>query len=189
LFAEGVSLISKAIELAPKEYLYYRAYWFFYNRSYEMSIKDLEELYTVHKAAYVTTPGGELEMRLLLAMAYAHTGDVEKGKSWILNLMDKYKERPHLKGIYDHFCLGLLYYKNNQLELAEAEFQKQLGVDDAFADTYYYLGLINQKKSNKVMADEYFGQALARMNKEHGGYSANLFTEFNTYKEDIQKML
>jgi len=189
LLAEGVNLISKAIELEPQNYLYYRAYWYFYNRSYDLCIRDLEELYAVYKASYVTTPGGELEMRLILAMAYAQTGNVPKGINWILNLMDKYKELPHLKGLYDHFCLGVLYYKNTQFDLAESEFEKQLIIDDNFADTYYYLGLTKEKESKNTLAEEYFKQALARMNGENGGYSMNIFTEFNTHKEDVEKVL
>ncbi len=188
LFAEGVSLINKAIELEPQNYLFYRAYWYFYNRSYDFCIKDLEELYTVHKVPYVTTPGGELEMRILLAMGHAQTGNVSKGISWMLNLMDRYKKQPNLKGLFDHFCLGVLYFKNNQFDLAKSEFEKQLIVDDDFADTYYYLGLINAK-NNKTLAKEYFSQALKKMNKEDGGYSVNIFTEFNTHKEDVRKML
>ena len=122
LLAEGVSLINKAIELEPQNYLYYRAYWYFYNRSYDFCIKDLEELYTVHKAFYTTTPSGELEMRVLLAMAYAQTGNIPKGIDWMLHLMDSYQEQPFLKGYYDHFCLGLLYFLDNQYDLALTEF-------------------------------------------------------------------
>ncbi len=189
LFAEGVSLINKAIELEPQNYLYYRAYWYFYNRSYDHCIKDLEALYTTHKISYCATPSGELEMRLLLAMAYANSGKVSKGISWLQHLMDVYKKEPHLKGVYDHFCLGVLYYKNNQLDLAETEFEKQLIVDANFSHTYYYLGLIKEKKSDHTLAKEYFRQALAKINGKNGGYGINIFEEFNISKGDIEKML
>lgn len=189
LFAEGVSLINKAIELDPKNYLFYRAYWYFYYRSYELSIRDIEDLYTNHKTTFTTTPGGELEMRLLLAMAHAHTGNVQRGIDWIINMMDSFKDQPHLKGIYDHFCLGVLYFKNKQYDLAEAEFEKQLEIDSKFADTYYYLGLLKEKESNRKMANDYFKQSLDKMEGLNGGYSANIFTEFNTYKEDLEKKL
>lgn len=189
LYAEGVSLINKAIELEPKNYLYYRAYWFFYSRSYEYCIRDLEELYTVYQASYTTTPSGELEMRLLLAMAYAQSGEVAKGIEWILHLMDSYKDKLELKGYYDHFCLGVLYYMNNQFDLAEAQFEKQLTIDDGFADTYYYLGLTKEKVADKASATNYFQQALAKFNGKNGGYSVNFFTEFNTSREDVEKRL
>ena len=189
LFAEGVSLINKAIELEPQNYLYYRAYWYFYNRSYDLCIRDLEELYTVYKASNTTTPGGEMEMRLLLAMAYAHSGNVLNGIYWVLDLMDSYKDQSFLKGNYDHFCLGVLYFKNNQFDLAESEFEKQLIVNDDFVDTYYYLGLIKEKEFKSTLAEGYFKQALAKLKNNNGGYSINIFTEFNTNKEDIEKML
>lgn len=189
MLAEGVRLINKAIELEPKNYLFYRAYWFFYNRSYELCIKDLEELYATHQISFCTTPGGELEMRLLLAMAYAHTGSKRKGIYWIKSLMAKYEKQPHLKGLYDHFCLGVLYYINKQIDLAEAEFEKQIVLDQNFADAYYYLGLINRQKANETEAKQYFDQALSKMKRKDGGYSINIFTEFNTYLEDIEKML
>ena len=189
LFAEGVSLINKAIELEPQNYLYYRAYWYFYNRSYNYCIRDLEALYIVHKDFYTAIPSGELEMRLLLGMAYAQSGKVSKGINWVLHLMDTYKHQPHLKGLYDHFCLGILYYQNNQFDLAKAEFEKQLIVQKNFADTYYYLGLIKEKEAKHTAAQGYFKQALARMNREHGGYSLNFFTEFNTTKEDVERKI
>jgi len=189
LFAEGVSLINKAIELEPQNYLDYRAYWYFYNRSYDFCISDLESLYTTYKASYVNTPGGDLEMRLLLAMAYAHSGKVSKGISCVQNLMESYKDKLYLKGNYDHFCLGILYYKNNQFDLAEAEFEKQIIVDDKFADTFYYIGLIKEKQSKPSLAKSNFRQSLERFKGKNGGYSVNIFTEFNMGIADVEKKI
>jgi len=189
LLAEGIGLINKAVELEPQNYLYYRAYWYFYNRSYEYCIRDLEELYSKYKTSYSSTPGGEMEMRLLLAMAHALTGNVSKGISWIQNLMEVYEQKPHLKGNFDHFVLGVLYYTNNHLELAQAEFEKQIQVDENLADTYYYLGLIKEKTSESELAQEYFTKALSKVNREDGGYSANLFVEFNTFQRDVEEKL
>lgn len=189
MFAEGVSLINKAIELEPRNYLYYRAYWYFYNRSYEYAIKDLEALYVTHQSTYNTTPGGELEMRLILAMAYAQSGNVPKGIEWIKDLMGKYQNQPHLKGVFDHFCLGVLYYHNKQLNLAKAELDKQLEVDDKFADTYYYLGLIYEQLSDQNLANQNFREALSKMNRENGGYSMNIFEAFNVSIKDVEEKL
>ena len=187
LFAEGVKLINKAIELEPQHYLYYRAYWYFYNRSFDLCIKDLEELYTHYNPPYTSTPGGELEMRLLLGMAHAQTGNLTKGINWVLHLMNAYKDQPHLKGYYDHFCLGVLYFKNGQLTFALDEFEKQLTVDENFADTYYYLGLIKKKEGDHELADSYFQEALNKFKGSEDGYSINIFTAFNTYQEDIEE--
>jgi len=189
LFAEGVQLINQAIKLEPQNYLDYRAYWYYYNYSYENCMKDLEELYSVHNASYVSTPGGELEMRILLALSYAHMGSLSKGIFWMTDLMKEYEIQPHLKGPYDHFCFGMLYYMNDQLNMAEAELLKQLEIDDDFADTYYYLGLIEMRRSNDEVAKAYFQRALSKMEGLDDGYSLNLFTEFNTSSNDVKRML
>lgn len=189
LLAEGISLINKAIELEPQNYLYYRAYWYFYNRNYDLCIRDLEELYTVHQASYVTNPSGELEMRLLLAMAYGHKGHPEKGIPWIQNLLDRYTDQPKLKGYYDHYCLGVLLYMNKQFDLAEKEFQNQLLNDNNFADTFYYVGLLEENKGDAISAKKSFEKALAKMKGQDNGYSVNLFTEFNLNVKDIESKI
>ncbi len=189
LLSEGLWLINKAIELEPNKYLYYRAYWYFYNRSYDNCIKDLEELYTIYNPTYRSTPGGELEMRLLLGISYTYKNNPAKGIKWVQDLMEDYKEQPHLKGLYDHYCLGILYFNNQQYDLAKTEFEKQTSVDDNFADTYYYLGLISQKREENGVAKRFFQIALEKMNGLTGGYSTNLFTEMNIYKKDIELAL
>ncbi|MBX2814617.1 MAG: hypothetical protein KTR24_01410 [Saprospiraceae bacterium] len=189
LLAEGVSLINKAIDLEPKNYLYYRAYWYFYNRSYAHCIEDLEELYTVHHESFTNTPGGEMEMRMILAMAYAQSGEVEKGIEWAQHLMDTYKEQPHLKGQYDHHILGVLYYLNNRPLMAAAQLEKQLEVNARLADTHYYLGLINRENTNSTLAQLHFKKAWAKLQGEGGGHSPNIFEGFNVSAQDIEGML
>lgn len=189
LLAEGVSLINKAIELEPQNYLYYRAYWYFYNRSYRHCVNDLEELYTAHNTLYNATPSGELEMRLLLAMAYAHTGEVPKAISWVQNLLDLYEKQPGLQGYYDYYCLGVLYYLNHQPALAQTAFAKQLTINAQFAGTYYYLGLLKEQEKEDTQAQEYFQQALAMIKGENGGYSPNFFTEWNVDREEVERKL
>ena len=189
LVAEGVSLINEAIDLEPKNYLYYRAYWYFYNRSYALCIRDLEELYVTHKKSYTTTPGGEMEMRLILAMAYAQTGNVSKGIDWIQQLMESYKDLPHLKGLYDHYCLGVLYYHDAMYTAAIAEFQKQILFNPHFADSYYWMGLISEKRGQESEAEGYFREALVKMKSRDEGYSINIFDGFNVFKEDVEQLL
>jgi len=189
LFAEGLLLINKAITLEPQNYLFYRAYYYFYNRSYDLCINDLEELYNQHQASYVTNPGGELEMRILLALSHAYEGQLEKGIDWMLNLMERYKKQPNLIGLFDHYCLGMLYFKNAQYDLAQLHFNKQLTVDSDFADTYYYLGMLSEMNSKRAKANEYFKKAWDKMNRKNGGYSTSFFTEFNTDKASVKMKL
>jgi len=187
LFAEGISLINKAIELEPQHYLYYRAYYYYHYKSYDLCIKDLEILYTQHEVSFVTTPGGGLEMRILLALSYAHTNRVKEGLKWMQNLMTNYTTQPHLIGFYDHFCLGVLFYKDKQFELALEEFNKQLLVNDDFIDTYYYLGLIEELNAKKESAIHYFQLALEKMS--NGGYATHLFPVFMITEEIVENKL
>lgn len=189
LLAEGVGLINKAIDIEPHNYLDYRAYWYFYNRSYPYCIKDLEELYSVHQTSYASTPGGEMEMRLLLAMAHAQSGDVDKGIYWAKNLQESYEDGTVLKGRFDHHVLGMLYFMNDQLDLAQDEFNQQIVFDEHFADAYYYQGLIQEKQSNPDLAKAYFQKALDKINRKNGGYSSNIFEGFNVFETDIKKEL
>ncbi len=189
LLADGITLINKAIELEPQNYLYYRAYWYFYNRSYNQCISDLEELYTVHQVSYATTPSSELEMRLLLAMAHAFTGNPDKGVRWVENLIEGYEGREHLIGNYDFYVLGLLYYKNNQYDEAQIELEKQITLNSTFADAYYYLGLIKIEKGRNDEAMSHFTHAYELLKGADGGYSLNFFTEFNIDIGDLEEKL
>lgn len=187
LFADGIKLINKAIELEPENYLHYRAYWYFYNRSYKMCASDLDRLYGKHQVSYISTPGGELEMRLLLGMSLARIGELTKGIEWVEHLMNIYKERPNLKGFYDHYVLGFLYYENGDLAKAKKELEKQIEVEPKFADTYYYLGLIERQGGDEALARRHFNQAKERMKRNGGGYSANLFADFNLFLKDVER--
>jgi len=189
LFSQGTSLINKAIELEPENYLYYRAYWYFYNRSYSLSIQDLEELYSIHKVNYVTNPSGELEMRNLLGMAYALTGKPDKGVAWSEDLIASYNDQPHLLGDYDYHIAGILYYMDGQYLKAETALLKQIEIDDGFADAHYYLGKTYLKRNKHDEAMIAFANAKSRLQGNAGGYSVNFFTEFNVRLSDVEKVL
>ncbi len=188
-YAEGLTLINKAIELEPANYLFYRAYWYFYNYNFQACIQDLESLYQVHQAHYVTTPGGELEMRLLLAMAYALEGSVDKGIHIIEQLMVLYEQEANLKGLYDHYCLGLLYFQKKDYVQAYQHFERQLSYDEKFADNYFYLGRIHQAQGNIDQARKYYQASLERKKGKHGGYNRAIFATYNISTFDIEEQL
>jgi len=94
-----------------------------------------------------------------------------------------------LKGLYDHYCFGILYFEKKQYELAFKEFEKQLDVNKDFADTYYYLGMIKEKDTQYNLAKEYYKQALDKIARINGGYSTNLFTEFSIDKNIVKNKM
>ncbi len=54
------------------------------------------------------------------------------------------------------FQLGLLYYNNNQLDKAKAEFERAVELDPNYSNARYFLGLIYDKQGNKNLAIEQF---------------------------------
>ena len=87
---EGLQILNKAIELEPKEYLCYRAYWHWQYQNYKLCIQDLETYYSLPRAYIQFTPGGDKDMRIILGLAYAKHGDFKKGIRTIQNCMDSY---------------------------------------------------------------------------------------------------
>jgi hypothetical protein len=80
--------------------------------SYARCIADLERYYYTFYQGLDFTPGGEAEMRILLGLAYANTGSVDKGIEMITNYLVS-DEAQGFIGAYDYFVLGALYYQNN----------------------------------------------------------------------------
>lgn len=175
LLHEAMQLLNKAVELDPKSYyLCYRAYWYFSHQSYEMCIRDLEQYYFEYQQPIEFTPGGDMEMRLLLGLSHARLGDLEKGIKTISDCIKSYESEDYL-GIYDYYILGSLYYENGQFEEATAAFEKQITVNPNFADTYYYLGQTKKRDTKNAEAQELFQAAKARFQGQNSGYTRNIW--------------
>ncbi len=125
LLSEGIQLLNKAIELDPRSYLCYRAYWYFSHLSYAHCIADLERYYSAMEGQMAFTPGGDMEMRLLLAVSYAKTGDLDRGINTILQCIGSYELESHI-GLYDHYILGVLYYENGDMQKAAEALENQI---------------------------------------------------------------
>ena len=59
------------------------------------------------------------------------------------------------------FQLGLLYYQNNNLNQAQAEFERALYLNPSYSNARYFLGLVYDRKGNTKGAVEQFQQVLA----------------------------
>jgi len=154
LIVEGLKLLDKAVELEPRYNLTYRAYWHFQNRNYKLCVRDLEHYYQLPNAfIYELSPGGDKDMRILLAMSYAKLGDIEKGIKTIEDCIKSYKREIDF-GLTDYHTLGMLYVKNKQYEKALEAFDKQLKITEDYPDSYYYIGLaykaLNKPEEAKV---------------------------------------
>lgn len=76
------------------------------------------------------------------------------------------------------FQLGLLYYQNNNLDQAQAEFERTVSLDANYSNARYFLGLIYDKKGDKKNAMAQFEKVYA-MNPEN--------QEIKKIMENLQK--
>jgi len=95
-----------------------------------------------------------------LAMIYQREGKVKEA---ISKLEETKLIVPLDKGLA--FQLGLLYYNDNQLEKAKAEFLRAISIDENYSNARYFLGLIYDKEGKKDLAIEQF-EKIEKLNPE-----------------------
>ena len=183
---EGLQILNKAIALDSVGYLWYRASWYFDYKNYELCIKDLETYYALPNSYQQSTPGGEKDMRIILGLAYAKTGNYKKGIETIESCIKSYKKEYEI-GFADYHSLGILYLHNEQLDKAIEAFQKQLSIYENFADTYYFLGLAYKKKGMIEESSIQFNTALTKFSMVDNYRNPN--AGFRVYLSDIEEEL
>lgn len=189
LLSEGMALLNKAIEIAPKEYLFYRAFWYFQHGSYDACIADLEKHYSELDGPMMFNPPGNMEMRIILGMSYALIEEFERGIEVINDCFLDYTGKEYLIGFYDYHVLGVLHYLNGNTTEAMNAFQKQLELKGNFADTYYYIGLIKKQLNETNASNDYFKKCLQLMDGENEGFSINIFSDFNISRDLVASQL
>lgn len=170
----GMRLLNKAVELDPLSYLTYRAYWFFQHKSFAYCRADLERFYAMEDAYQQNTPGGALDMRIVLGITHAHTGDVSKAIELVNAVINAYPSEDYA-GPYDFHTQGVLYLKNRQYAEAKVSLLKSINRNEQFADTYYYLALVAEESGRREEATNYLNEALLRYAGEKNGYSGYPF--------------
>ncbi len=170
----GMRLLNKAVELDPLSYLTYRAYWFFQHKSFAYCRADLERFYAMAGSYQQNTPGGALDMRIVLGITRAHTGDVKKAIELTNAVINAYPSEDYA-GPYDFHTLGVLYWKNAQYAEAKASLLKSIKRNEQFADTYYYLALVAEVSGGRQEAANYLNEALLRYAGEKNGYTGYPF--------------
>lgn len=183
---KGLEILNEAIRLKPLDYLCYRAYWYWQYRNYKLCIQDLEAYYNMPKAFIQFTPGGEKDMRIILGLAYAKTGDLKKGIETIKKCINSYNSEDDF-GFADYHSLGVLYVKDKQYDNGINTLEKQLLINEDIADTYYYLGLAHLRKNNKVKALKYFEKGLMKL-KDEGRYR-NTNAGYFVYSSDFEEAI
>lgn len=183
---EGLELLNMAVALKPERHLTYRAYWYFQNRNYKKCIEDLERYYALPNSyKNELTPGGDKDMRLLLAMSYAKLGQVKKGITIVEKCLLSYKEIDF--GLLDYYVLGLLYVKNKEYNNAIKAFKNQLKINDKYVDTYYYLGMAYKEIGETQKAKKVLQKALLLYKDVYR--IKNGYLCFKVYKLDVETAL
>ncbi len=187
MLTRGMTLLNNAVELDPLSYLCYRAYWYFQHKSYAYCSADLERYYAMEGAYTQNTPGGALDMRIVLGINYAHLGANDKAIEQVRMVITSYPTEDHA-GPYDFHTLGVLYLNNGQYEEAREALRKSIQRNEQFADTWYYLAELAIQTGDLKVAKEYLAEALIRYEGEKNGYTGYPFC-FPVSKEMAENRL
>lgn len=192
MLAEGVRLISKAIDIKPLDHLCYRAYWYYSHDSYAACIRDLERYYYDLNGPLKFIPGGEIEMRMYLAMSYVAKGRADDGLRVAQESMAaQSKGAGGYVGQYDYYLLGYLYYLNGKIDESIAALSTQLEENKDFRDTYYLLAKCYEKKGERAKAKEYYQECLDRLDGTKRGYTrtdVGLNLDAETVRGEMQSL-
>lgn len=174
LLKDGMELLNKAVDLDPLSYLTYRAYWYFQHKSFEYCRIDLEKFYSMEGSYPKNTPGGALNMRIVLGINYAHLGSNRKAIEWVSETINSYPSEGYI-GPYDYHTLGVLYLNNGEYKEAKEALLKSIKRNEQFADSYYYLALIAEQSGDLKEALYYINESVLRFEGGKDGYSGYPF--------------
>lgn len=105
--------------------------------------------------------GDYADANLLLASIYEREGDLDKAIEKEKENKIMYAGAPGMP-----FRLGLLYYKNDQMDQAKMEFQEAVNLDKNYSNARYFLGLVLNKQGDKKAALEQF-EKIAELNPDN----------------------
>lgn len=174
LLNKGMQLLNKAVSLDALSYLPYRASWFFQHKSYAHCSADLERYYAMEGAFPQNTPGGGMDMRIILGITYAHQGSNQRAIEIVKETIDAYPSADYW-GPYDYHTLGVLYLRNEEYDQAKVAMLNSIKRNAQFADSYYYLALTAEQQGDLETAKYYINEAILRYQGEKNGYTGYPF--------------
>jgi tetratricopeptide (TPR) repeat protein len=148
-FITWKTLIDKAVEYDPKEYLGYRGwcrYQFF--RDYKGAIEDIEKLDSIVDYDIAYSQNGIYHLNVAKGLCYKAIGEPEKAIRIIKNQIIRNEEEQFV-GPYDYLHLGVLYLETNKLEEALDMFKKQ-SLENELAESHYYSALVFLKLNKQA---------------------------------------
>lgn len=182
-FATWKILIDKAVALDPKMHLGYRGWCKFqFLRDYKGAILDLEELKKYYPEDLGRSQNGDYHLDVVKAMSYSALGQKEKTVGIIERLL---ATRGYVKGMFDHYQLGVTYFELGRYDKALENFEKQ-SKEYNFAENIYF-----KSKVSKIRNKDYLDlKMLALKTYDEGKTMKDGYTHhFNkVYKQQIEEL-
>jgi tetratricopeptide (TPR) repeat protein len=136
-------LIDKAVEYDTVGYIGYRGgARFMFLRDYSGAIADIELLKTKVKDVG-SIYNGDYHLDCILALSYRGAGDTLKA----IEILQEHVLSDN-RGFYDCYHLGVMLFQTQRFVEAEQALRKQIDIFP-FAEVFYYLALIDKRRSNK----------------------------------------
>ncbi|WP_300690649.1 tetratricopeptide repeat protein [Chryseobacterium sp.] len=176
-------LIDKAVDLDPKLYLGYRGWCKFqFLRDYSGAIQDLEELKKYYPEDLGRSQNGDYNLDVVRAMSYSALGKKGKAARIIERLL---AARGYVKGMFDHYQLGVTYFEQGKYDKALENFEKQ-SKEYNFAENIYF-----KSKVSKIRNKDYLDlKTLALRTYDEGKTMKDIYTHhFNkVYRQQIEEL-
>ncbi len=182
-FATWKILIDKAVALDPKRHLGYRGWCKFqFLRDYKGAVLDLEELKKYYSEDLGRSQNGDYNLDVVKAMSYSALGQKEIAAGIIERLL---AARGYIKGMFDHYQLGVTYFELGRYDKALENFEKQSKEYD-FAENIYF-----KSKVSKIRNKDYLDlKTLALKTYDEGKTMKDGYTHhFNkVYRKQIEEL-
>jgi len=194
-FVNWKKYIDKAVELNPFRFLSIRGWCRFkFLRDYEGALDDLKKNDTLTKFASYNSGDGNYELHVIMALCERELGNnVAALKYFAIGIDSVIAKRGNsAAGLYSYVHLAVTKMRMKDYEGAMNALEKQNGVYDKYAETYYYMGCINIITGKKKLAKENFLHARELIMNPKGKYHFfDIYCEMHdaVYIADIDKRL
>lgn len=155
-FATWRKWMDEAVRLEPRNYLFNRGWCMFkFLRDYTNALQDIMEYEQLTGGQHSTSTDGVYDSRVVKAICMRETGDV-KGAIAVFQQYFTDKKTP---GLYDYLHSGVTRMKANDLKGALQDFRKETTIYRELADTYFYIGLVQEQLGQSAAARQSFQKA------------------------------
>lgn len=176
-------LIDKAAALDSQMHLGYRGWAKFqFLRDYKGAIQDLDQLKKYYPGDLGRSQNGDYNLDVVRAMSYSALGQKEKAAGIIERLL---AARGYVKGMFDHYQLGVTYFELGRYDKALENFEKQ-SKEYNFAENIYF-----KSKVSKIRNKDYLDlKMLALQTYDEGKTMKDVYTHhFNkVYRKEIEEL-